>query len=101
MSSKRLPVTLEVSDERAIESFLESGRPESEMLRRWADAHQMPVVASQSAVLRLLARVGAESLHQQAIEAGYAKLAEQGAAEKALAETRRQRRDRNRARRSA
>lgn len=101
MSHKRLPVTLEHSDEREIESFLAADRPEGEMLRAWAQEHQMTVFASQSGILRLLARVGAESLRQRAIEAGYAKLAAQEAEDDGFAAARRARRNRNRARRSA
>jgi hypothetical protein len=97
MSNKRLPVTLEQTDEREIESFLDAGRPESEMLRAWAHAHEMTVLDSQSGVLRILARVGAESLRERAIEAGYAKLATQASNEEDT--DRRQRRDRNRERR--
>ena len=101
MSNKRLPVTLEQSDEREIESFRQAGRPETEMLHMWAQEHHMAVLDSESGVFRILARVGAESLRQRAIEAGYAKLAEQEAEEAAFAAARRARRDRSRARRSA
>jgi hypothetical protein len=100
-TTKRLPVTLEQSDEQAIESFRAAERPDGAMLRAWANEHgfRLPADPSESAVVRLLARAGAEALHQRAIEAGYAKLAEQNAEDRASAQARRDRRDRNRERR--
>ncbi|HEY4018244.1 MAG TPA: hypothetical protein VGM75_06130 [Pseudonocardiaceae bacterium] len=75
-AARRVSVTLDTSDQQAIEAFADSSRPEHSILEAWAEAHGINVRdASDSAILRTLIRAGAEALREKALEDGYARLA--------------------------
>jgi hypothetical protein len=75
--AKRLSVTLEAADEGALIAFADPDRAEHAALAAWAVQHglQLPVSPSEAALIRLLLRVGIESLHEKALDEGYAQLA--------------------------
>jgi hypothetical protein len=75
---RRLSVTLEPEDEALVERFASAGTPENDALKAWASGQGLRVeqVKSDAALLRLLLRVGAESLQESILEVGYAALAE-------------------------
>jgi hypothetical protein len=76
--SRRLSVTLEPEDEALVERFASSGTPENDALKAWATSQGLRAeqVTSDAALLRLLLRVGAESLQESILEVGYAALAD-------------------------
>jgi hypothetical protein len=79
---KRLPVTLDSEDQAELAVFGDPERIESDILRRWAQQHHITVRDnSESGIARALLRAGAESLREKALEAGYARLAEEQQAE--------------------
>ncbi len=76
--ARRLSVTLEPEDEALVARFASPGTPENDALRAWANSQGLRAeqVSSDAALLRLLLRVGAESLQENILEVGYAALAE-------------------------
>ncbi|MGC5027705.1 hypothetical protein ACLQ3K_23380 [Tsukamurella sp. DT100] len=75
--SKRVSLILRDSDEAAISPFLTAGSPAAEALRRWASEHGAGDVKSEASSLRALLQAGAAALQEQAVEDGYAQLAEE------------------------
>ncbi|SLD27535.1 Uncharacterised protein [Mycobacteroides abscessus subsp. massiliense] len=75
--SKRVSLILRDADEAMIAPFLHRGSPAFEVLRQWANHndHVSGDISSDAAVLRILLRVGAEAMHEQILDAGYAQLA--------------------------
>ena len=75
--SKRVSLILRDADEAMIAPFLHRGSPAFEVLRQWADHsdHASGDISSDAAILRILLRVGAEAMHEQILDAGYAQLA--------------------------
>jgi hypothetical protein len=72
----RISVSLENADEALLDAFTAPDRPEHVTLEVWAAEHDMPVRdSSEAAIMRILARVGAAALREQALERGYAILA--------------------------
>ena len=75
-SQRRISVTLEGPDQQAIEAFADQSRPEHATLEEWASQHGIGIRgASEAAIVRVLARAGAEALREKALEEGYARLA--------------------------
>jgi hypothetical protein len=76
--AKRLSLTLERDDEAKVAAFAQEGTPEREALLVWAATRGMDPdrLRSEASMLRLLVRAGVESLVEQALDAGYAELAE-------------------------
>jgi len=74
---KRLSVTLEADDVRTVETFADSSTYEHAALVDWARARGLDAAdaTSEAALLRLLLRVGAESLRGNALDVAYANLA--------------------------
>lgn len=60
-----------------IAPFLDRGTPAFEVLRQWAHQNDYAAgdISSDAAVLRVLLQVGAEALHEQILDTGYAQLA--------------------------
>lgn len=75
--SKRVSLILRDSDEAVISPFLTEGSPAAEALRRWAGAHGVGDVRSEASRLRALLQAGAVALQAEAVETGYARLAEE------------------------
>ena len=77
VTMRRITVSLESADEALLDAFTAPDRPEHVTLEAWAAEHDMPVRdSSESAIMRILVRVGAAALREQALERGYAILAE-------------------------
>lgn len=75
-ATRRISVTLESADQAVLDAFAAPDTGEHATLERWAAEHGVPVRdSSESAIMRMLARVGAAALREQALEQGYAKLA--------------------------
>jgi len=74
---KRLSVTLEPVDIRALESVSQPASPERRALADWARGQGMELSesAAEAALLRMLVRVGADYLRTAALDLGYARLA--------------------------
>ena len=74
---KRLSVTLEPVDIRALESVSQPASPERRALADWARGRGMELSesAAEAALLRMLVRVGADHLRTAALDLGYARLA--------------------------
>lgn len=76
VASRRISVTLDYSDQQAVEVFVDPTRPEHAALWAWAFEHGLSIRDdSDAAVLRTLVRAGAEALRTKALEQGYEKLA--------------------------
>ena len=75
--NKRLSVTLEPADVRALDSVSDPASPERRALADWARGRgvEFPDSASEAALLRLLIRVGADHLRTSALDLDYARLA--------------------------
>jgi hypothetical protein len=75
--SKRLSLSLESEDEAMLAGFMREDSPDRGVLINWIALHGMTPeqIRSEAAVLRVLLRVGAERLHEQALDEGYAQLA--------------------------
>lgn len=75
--SKRVSLILRHADEAMIAPFLDRGSPAFEVLRQWAHQNDYASgdISSDAAVLRVLLRLGAEALHEQILDTGYAQLA--------------------------
>lgn len=88
-----MSVTLDRDDETVMERFAQAGTDERTALLAWAGEHGVPVsaVSSDAALIRALLRVGAESLREQALDAGYAELAAAAETSEEHAEVRRAR----------
>jgi hypothetical protein len=91
--SKRVSLILPDVDEQAIAPFLEPVTAQHEALRRWAADHGGDAVKSEAGTLRALLQAGAEALRDEALDVGYADLAEifQGDVERAERRTARDR----------
>lgn len=75
--AKRLSLTLHDDDERALASFMAEGGQERRALLAWAAQHGMKTASeSEAALLRMLIRAGASAIRENALDAGYAALAE-------------------------
>lgn len=75
-ATRRISVSLDGADQAVLDAFAAVDRAEHAALERWAAEHGFSVRdSSESAVMRVLARVGAAALREQALEDGYAKLA--------------------------
>lgn len=83
---ERVTVNLREDEKSALEPFIAEGHEEHEALIRWAQANKV-AVGSQGALIRALALLGAEHLREgarnEALEAGYARLAADQDASKA------------------
>jgi hypothetical protein len=81
--AKRLSVTLEPVDLRALESVSDPASSERRALAEWARARgmELPDSAAEAALLRMLVRVGADHLRTSALDLGYARLAVELAAD--------------------
>ena len=75
--SKRVSLILRDADEAMLAPFLHRGSPAFEVLRQWAhhNHHSLGDISSDAAVMRILLRVGAEAMHEQILDAGFAQLA--------------------------
>ena len=75
--AKRLSVTLEPLDVRALDSVSDPASPERRALVAWARSRGMELSesAADAALLRMLVRVGADHLQTSALDLGYARLA--------------------------
>jgi hypothetical protein len=75
--AKRLSLSLESGDEAMLARFMREDSPDRGVLISWIALQGMAPeqIRSEAAVLRVLLRVGAERLHEQALDDGYAKLA--------------------------
>ena len=75
--SKRVSLTLRDADEAMLAPFLHRSSPAFEVLRQWAhhNHYSSGDISSDAAVMRILLRVGAEAMHEQILDAGYAQLA--------------------------
>ena len=75
--TKRLSITLEAEDERAVESFAKTETRDHEALLTWAAQRGLEVTGStaEAALLRLLLRAGVEFLRTSALDVAYAELA--------------------------
>lgn len=77
--SKRLSITLEDSDEQALQRFAEPGSPEQRVLTSWAERHHLSVGTGSgktATILRLLVRAGVDALEEDVQADGYAQLAQ-------------------------
>ena len=76
--SKRLSVTLTDEEEAILDVFADADSTEHRALRAWAERHgaRMDVTMAEARFLRLLLQAGASSLREEALEEGYAALAE-------------------------
>lgn len=73
---RRVSLTLDGPDQRAIEAFADPSRPEHATLEDWASEHGLSLrEASDAAILRALVRAGAEALRMKALDDGYDRLA--------------------------
>lgn len=74
--AKRLSVSLSDEDEAVVQEFTAEGSGRA-TLRDWAHRQglRLGVSPSEAAILRALARVGAQALHEKGLDAGYAALA--------------------------
>ena len=86
---KRLSISLESDDEALIARFAEAGSSEQDTLRAWAQQRGFRTTdsLSEGALIRLLARAGAEALREHVLDLAYAQLAVEVDTEH-LAETR-------------
>jgi hypothetical protein len=75
--AKRLSVTLEPPDVRALDSLSDPASPERRALADWARGRgmELPESAAEAALLRMLVRVGADHLRTSVLDLGYARLA--------------------------
>lgn len=74
--SKRFSLILGDSDEARIRPYLDQGSPAFEVLRRWANEHDVADdIKSEAAALRALLQAGAKALQEHVLDAGYAELA--------------------------
>lgn len=74
--SKRVSLILGDLDEIVIGPYLDQGSQAFEVLRRWADDHDITDdIKSEAAALRVLLQAGAESLKEQVLDIGYSQLA--------------------------
>jgi len=74
--TRRISLTLDGLDQKAIEVFADPARPEHAALQTWAAQHGLSVREdSEAALLRALVRAGAQALRAQALEQGYQRLA--------------------------
>ena len=76
--SKRLSVTLTDEEEAIVAVFSDADSTEHRALRAWAERHgaRMDATMAEARFLRLLLQAGASSLREEALEEGYAALAE-------------------------
>lgn len=75
-AARRVSVSLDDADEAVLGVFADPARAEHASLEAWASRHGTSVRnSSEAAVIRLLARAGAEALLERALEDGYDKLA--------------------------
>lgn len=75
-TARRVSVSLDGPDQRAIEPFVDPARAEHAALQAWASRHGLSLRDdSDAAILRTLVRAGAEALRMQALEDGYDRLA--------------------------
>lgn len=73
---RRVSVTLDAPDQRAIDTFADRSRPEHATLEAWAAQHGLNLRDdSDAAIIRTLVRAGAEALRAKALEDGYDLLA--------------------------
>lgn len=74
---KRLSISLSDDDEAVVQSFTGRDGSSRATLMDWARQRGLRLgrSPSEAAILRALARVGAEALHEQGMDAGYAALA--------------------------
>ena len=85
---KRVSLILKDADEAAIAPFLDADSPSFEVLRKWAHDRGESEVKSEAGALRALLKAGAQVLRDEALEAGYAQLAEEINSESAHTERR-------------
>ena len=72
-----MSVSLEPDDEALLAAFADEAAPEHETLRSWAQLRgfRTSESLSEGALLRLLARAGAEALREHVLDLAYAQLA--------------------------
>lgn len=76
LMSKRVSLILGASDEATIGPYLDQGSPAFEVLRHWANEHDVADdIKSEAAALRALLQAGAEALKEHVLDVGYAELA--------------------------
>lgn len=97
METKRITVTLEGAEQTALSVFADPERAEHAALEAWADERGLPL-KSEASMVRVLLRAGVEALREQALERGYAKLAEVQRADNERADERKSRQARRSAR---
>lgn len=83
-----MSLILKDGDQAVIAPYLEEGSASFEALRQWASQRGGGEIRSEAGVLRALLQAGAEALREQALDAGYADLAEEFNAEPAHRERR-------------
>jgi hypothetical protein len=87
--SKRVSLILGDSDQAVIAPYLSQGSPAFEVLRQWANQHDVAEdIKSEAAALRALLQAGAEALQELVLDAGYAQLASEFNSESANVERR-------------
>jgi len=74
--SRRLSLILGDDEHVQLEPFLHAGSAQHQVLLRWASEHGVGSVTSDAAAIRVLLRAGVEALRDDALDAGYAELAE-------------------------
>lgn len=87
--SKRVSLILGPSDEATIGPYLDQQSPAFEVLRHWANEHDVADdIKSEAAALRALLQAGAEALKEHVLDVGYAQLATEFNTEPSSAERR-------------
>jgi hypothetical protein len=75
--SKRLSLSLESEDEAMLARLAVEGSAERRVLLNWTTLHGLSPeqIRSEASLLRVLLRMGAQRLHEEALDEGYAQLA--------------------------
>ncbi len=74
--TKRLSLILGESDQAVLQPFIRPGTDQHRVLQRWAAEHGVGSVNSEAAAIRALLQAGADALHDDVLEPGYAELAQ-------------------------
>jgi hypothetical protein len=86
--AKRLSLSLGAGEQAVLEPFIEVGTKQHRALQHWAFVHGLGPVSSEAAALRVLLQIGAETLRDDVLDAGYAELARSYAGDAERAERR-------------
>lgn len=86
--SKRVSLILKDADEAVIAPYLDKDSDAFDMLKQWAEQRGQVGIKTEAAALRALLQAGIETVRNQALDNGYAQLAEEFNAEPAHIERR-------------